>query len=77
MDPLAFFAADNDVGVAENFHVVRKGGLADLQCVQKLAGAFFAVLEQGQNIQAVFIAVCAAGIIVVGYFFNLLQYGLI
>ena len=56
--PLTLLAPHNDAGIAEDLHVVGKGGLADAQFLQKPTGAFFAAPKQLQNLQPVFIAEC-------------------
>ena len=54
--PFALLTTDDDAGIAEDLHVMGQGGLADLQRIQQLAGAFFAALQQPQDLQPVFIA---------------------
>ena len=55
MHPLPLFPTADDSGIAEDSHMVGQGGLTDVQCIQQLTGALFAVVEQFQNLDPVFI----------------------
>ena len=54
--PFTLFPSGDDPSVAKNLHVVRKGGLADIQFLQQTAGAFLAAGQQFQDSDPVFIA---------------------
>lgn len=54
--PLALFAPRNNAAVAENFHMVGKGGLSDVHFFKEHTGALFSALQKLQYPYAVLIA---------------------
>ena len=53
--PLACFPSVDNSCIAEDLHVMGQRWLADVQHIQQLSGALFAVVEQLQNLDPVFI----------------------
>lgn len=56
VDPFAFFPAGDKACVAQDFHMVGKGGLGQMEIFQQHAGAPFSSLEKFQDMQSVFVA---------------------
>ena len=56
VDPFSFFPAGDQPRVAQDFHMVGKGGLGQMEIFQQHAGAPFSSLEKFQDMQSVFVA---------------------
>jgi hypothetical protein len=55
VDPFAFFPTGDQPRVAQDFHMVGKGGLGQMEIFQQHAGAPFSSLEKFQDVETVFI----------------------
>jgi hypothetical protein len=56
VDPFAFFPASDQPCVAQDLHMMGKGGLGQMEIFQQHAGAPLSALEQFQDVEPVFIA---------------------